>query len=72
MRWGRRVDPPARATLLLVAVLLAVALAMLAAGWDGAQARLRTQGTYCVGCGSHPSRLAMWSDDGMRTWRLAK
>ena len=64
--WGAGVERRAGLVLLVAGLLAVLSLALL---WNGAEARARTQGTWCERVGAHPSGLAMWSDDNGRTWR---
>ena len=66
-RWGGGIDPGARLTLLIAGGLLALSLALLAAGYRSAEARARA-GNRCERTGPHPSGMALWSDDGGRSW----
>ena len=65
MGWGVAGKRRAGLVLLLTG---GVAVASLALLWADAEARARTQGTWCERTGPHPSQLAMVSNDGGETW----
>lgn len=69
MKWGDN-DSSARCTLWTALALLVLVCACLLSGmFDEAQVRVADQGNWCERTGPHPSRLAMWSDDGVR-WKV--
>ena len=73
-RWGGGIDPGARLTLLIAGGLLALSLALLAAGYRSAEARVHEQGQYCWRIGRRLNQNgdvagATWSEDGVH-WRM--
>ena len=67
--YGRQAGVSARAGLWIVLALLACALVLLSLGYESAAARAAEQGAWCCRTGSHPSQMALVSDDGGTTWR---
>ena len=66
--YGRQAGVSARASLWIALALLAGAL-VLSSGWfDETQARVATQGTYCLRTGPHKSGMAMWPEDKGGSW----
>jgi len=65
-RWGGGIDPRARLTLLIAGGLLVLSLALLAAGYRDADARVHAN--YCLRAGPTEHGMALWSDDGGRHW----
>ena len=65
MGWGTAAARRASVILWLTGGVLVVTFALL---WTEAEALAAEQGTYCLRSGPHTD-LALWSNDGMRTWR---
>lgn len=63
--WGECTKRRAELILLLAGGLAVVSLALM---WSGAAARARAQGTWCERTGRTQHNMALWSDDGGRTW----
>jgi len=64
--WGRGIDTPARLALWLAGGLLLASLALLAAGYRSADARVHAN--YCLRAGPTEHGMALWSDDGGGHW----
>ena len=75
MGWGCGADTGRRLTLWLLGGLVVAAFALLWGGCESAEARARTQGTWCERTGRTYNvngdvvKSGRWSEDGMRTWR---
>ena len=65
MGWGAAGKRRAGLVLLLAG---GVAVASLALLWNAAEARARTQGTWCERTGRTEHNMALWSEDNGRTW----
>ena len=65
MAWGTAAARRASVILWLTGGLLVVTLALL---WVDADARARTQGTWCERTGRTQHNMALWSEDNGRTW----
>ena len=65
--YGRQAGVSARAGLWIVLALLVATAVLLSVGYESAQARAATQGTWCERTGPHTT-LALVSDDGGLTW----